>query len=99
MGRHPALCTCERCLTRNGDPDRPQRASYWRDAAQQGTAPALLDLVLAYGAHWGYRPDERPMYAPCQGCGETLRVDRLDLVHEHLISACSFPMLRQVDDG
>lgn len=33
--------------------------------------------------HYGYREDEIPRYAECEKCGETVRADRLDLLHEH----------------
>lgn len=39
-------------------------------------------------AHWGYQDGEVPEYAPCEECGQILRIDRLDLCWEHQAS-CS----------
>ena len=60
----------------------------WRDEDLPGLDElAERDRALALealGAHYGYEPTEIPRYGVCpHGCGETLRIDRLDLVDEH----------------
>jgi len=67
----------------SGDPQRHGRALEWLAAYADGIADRLSDFSREHRGHWYYLPDEIPRYAPCD-CGATLRVDRLDLVAEHL---------------
>lgn len=60
-------------------------------AAPTYAAVAMRDVIAEVAAepeprlsHWGYRPDETPAYASCQWCDLGLRIDRLDLLAEHI---------------
>lgn len=48
---------------------------------------ASVCYALPVERHWGYREGEVPEYGLCEhDCGQTLRIDRLDLIAEHEVT-------------
>lgn len=47
--------------------------------------------------HWGFQDGELPQYGPCEDCGETLRIDRKDLIAEHLALCDEATVAKRMD--
>lgn len=65
--------------------DRTGDVANWRAATDAKIQEDLAWYVRRYSGHWKYHPLEEPEFGPCIHCGDRLRVDRLDLIREHLL--------------
>lgn len=69
-------------MKRNRQDD--DRLEHWKQAERDGIADRLADFRREFHGHWGFVDGEVPRYAQCPDCSLSLRVDRLDLIAEHL---------------
>lgn len=65
--------------------DTEELAEQYRRALAAGVSGELSWYLIRFQGRWGYHEREQPLYAPCRLCEHELRVDRLDLVLEHLL--------------
>lgn len=70
--------------------EKPTTTAAWKAAIRDGMGPALIHYAREHDAHFEYDECEVPRYGQCVYCALVLRVDRLDLVVEHLRACTKF---------